>query len=191
MQLERSKIIEHIENLDLYIVSHGGVSSNYLVDYLELHNLNVKNNNLIGYQNSCHLPYKVVEDIPTLYIYGDVKNSIISQYRRNFLHVNATKIHLERDYDHEELSFFLKKFPKDPIGIKKQYENFKNTRNTHMLRYPFTKEELKKALRDFNINLNLDDFIIKKRKTSYLNMKIEDVILLSVLNAYDYDVFSP
>ena len=188
MITEKDKI-EYIKSLDLYILSHGGVGSNYLIDYLQEMGLSV-NKNLQLHQNTCHYSYKLVPDKKTIYMYGDIINSIISQYKRGILHINATKIHELRDYNHENLEYFLKRYPEDPIGIKKQINNLKNTKNTVFIEYPYNKDKLMNALKTLNLKINLENLNIKNRNTVF---KIEDlykydIILQKIIKVYiNYD----
>lgn len=183
----------YIKSLDLYILSHGGVGSNYLISYLQNKKLSVMTN-IILYQNTCHYSYKLVPDKKTIYLYGDIINSIISQYKRNVLHINATKIHELRDYNHENLVYFLKKYPDDPIGIKKQYYSLINSKNTISIKYPYDKDELKKAFKILNLKVELlNDIKIKNRKTVFNKEKNKEYvhknpILQKIIQAYiDFD----
>jgi hypothetical protein len=107
--------IQDLKNLikkqKIYLVSHGGVGSNSVRLFLR-RNLLISPNVTYLYDHlTAHYPYKLVEDIPTIYIYGDLVNSLISQYNREILHINANKIHYRRDHQHY------------PVGIKKQFLN--------------------------------------------------------------------
>ena len=177
--------INYIQSLDLHILSHGGVSSNYIADYLTNNGIIVQSN-IILHQNTCHYPYKLVPDIKTLYIYGDIYNAIISQYNRNLLHVNATKIHEMRDYDHKSLEYFIIKYPDDPIGIKKQLNNLKNTKNTAFLEYPYNIDTLNRAFTELNINIDFKDFIIKARTSTFDTTDLDHypIILQKIIRAY-------
>ena len=185
---EKDKI-EYINSLDLYILSHGGVGSNYLIDYLQERGLAVKTNIKL-YQNTCHYSYKLVPDKKTIYIYGNIIESIISQYKRGYLHVNATKIHKSRDYNHENLEYFIKNYPDDPIGIKKQINSLKNSKNTVFIEYPYDKDNLENAFKILNLKIDLKNFNIKNRNTI---LKIEDLhnydnILQNIIKVYiNYD----
>jgi len=175
----------HIEKLDLYIVSHGGVGSVYLTEYLESKGVNVRNNNvhrLWGY--AAHYPYQLSENTPTLYVYGDIKNSLISQYKRDWLAGNARKMHFGIKKEKiDTLKHFLDTFPSDPIGVWGQYHNWENAKNTLRIKYPWTKKDIKDALSQFSIEVFLDDFEIKRRETddSYV---VTDPVLAKILSVY-------
>lgn len=183
--LSREKELKnYINKLDLYIVSHGGVGSNY-IDYY-LYKKGIKTIIDPFYRDlTYHYPYKIDNNVKTLYIYGDFENAIISQYEKNILHVNATKIQLIRDYDHESLDFLLRYNRKDPIGIKRQYFNFINSKNTYALKYPFTQESLRNVLIKLGINIDISDFEIRNRKPHDIeNILKNNDTLRDIINIY-------
>ena len=53
----------------------------------------------------------------------------------------------------------------DPFLYKYQYENFKNSENTYLLKYPYTKKDLLKCFKYFDINISEDKIEIKNRET--------------------------
>jgi len=173
----------YIEKLDLYIVSHGGVGSNYLVNFLNSKNINVKYDQ-INYNNTCHYPYKLIEDKPTIFIYGDLPKSIISQYNKNFLHINGSKINMKKTKNFESLEYLIKNFPNDPIGIIKQFNNFKDTKNTIFVKYPFNRKTIKKSLSKLGFKgINFSDFKFNERKSK--NENITDQELLYIIKIYE------
>ena len=178
----------YIEKLDLYIVSHGGVGSVYLTEYLESKGIKVGANRgycIPQWQWSAHYPYQLSARTPTLYVYGDVKNSLISQYKRNWLAGNARKMHFGVKKEKiDTLKHFLDTFPSDPIGVWGQYHNWENAKNTLRIKYPWAKEDIEDALSRFSIKVPLDGFEIKRRQTdsSYV---VTDPILSKVLSIYN------
>ena len=180
--------IEYIKSLDLYILSHGGVGSNYLVDYLQKNGLSVKTDQSL-YAHTCHYSYKLVPNKKTIYLYGDIIQSLISQYKRGYLHINATKMH---NYDtqtackYHDLEYFLKNYPDDPIGIKKQFNNLKNSKNTILIEYPFDKNKLESALKILNLKVDLKNLNIKKRNTVFKKEDLckYDKILQKIIKIY-------
>jgi len=183
-------LIDYIDSLDVYILSPGGVGSNHITDFLLSHNFNVRPD-LLKCQDTCHYPYKLITDKKTIYLYGDVKNAITSQYKRKLLHYNATKVQLKRDYDHKTLEYFIKTFPDDPLGIKKQYNNLKNTPNTAMVKYPYTVNSMKEAFDKLDIIVNMDDFIVKDRMNYNITEEYynKHPILKQLLDIYEDLVF--
>ncbi len=154
----------YVKTLDLRIVSHGGVGSVYLTDYLNT-KLKVKTNQT-KYNETCHSPFPV--DVPTIFIYGDYQNAIISMYQRGMLNVNATKMHLDRDYDYKSLEWFIENYPKDPIGIKKIRLLYFNRACCTVLKYPFTKETVHKTLGSLGFDIDCSDIKIKPRKAHFI-----------------------
>ncbi len=151
----------YVKTLDLRIVSHGGVGSNYLVDYLTSKGLYVKGDQF-RYFETCHSPYVV--DVPTIFIYGDYVNAICSMYQRGCLNVNATKMHLDRDCDYPDLYWFLDNYPDDPIGIKSM--KYEYLYKANWIRYPYTKERIERMLKSCGFNIDCSDMVIKKRKSN-------------------------
>jgi len=183
-------LIDYIDSLDVYILSPGGVGSNYITDFLLSQNFNVRPD-LIKCQDTCHYPYKMLPHKKTIYLYGDVKNAVTSQYKRELLHYNATKLQLKRDYDHETLGYFIKTFPDDPLGIKKQYDNLKNTPNTAMVQYPYTVDSMKEAFDKLYLKVDMSDFIVKDRMNYNITEEYynKNPILKQLLNIYEDIVF--
>ena len=183
-------LIEYINNLDVYILSPGGVGSNHITDFLLSHNFNVRPD-LLKCQDTCHFPYKLIPDKKTIYLYGDVKNAVTSQYKRELLHYNATKLQLKRDYDHKPLEYFIETFPDDPLGIKKQYNNIKNTPNTVMVQYPYTVDSMKEVFHKLDITVDMSDFIVKDRMNYNITDEyyVKHPVLKQLLDIYEDIVF--
>ena len=79
-----------VDSIDLWVVSHGGVASNAICDFLENNGIRTrpKNYGLICHKK--HPGYSV--KVPILVVYGDFEMSIKSMDRRKFLTANATKM---------------------------------------------------------------------------------------------------
>lgn len=180
-----SKYKNYINSLDIYINSHGGVATNYLSEFLYSCGVNVnwKQNNLKMYQQTAHLSECLDDKTPTIHIYGDYANAIISMHRRNYLNINAFKIHysLSQDFALESfrgknnrfsLNHFLDKYPDDPIGFKKMKTNFSGLDNVFFLKYPYSLVDLQSAFNFLNINIGLDNFKIKQRSSCYQKQNI-------------------
>ena len=158
---EKSKAF--LENLDVYIVSHGGVSTNYIHDLLAKHKYRVGDKsppwNLL-----CHAPRPYSSIVKTLYIHGDYANAIVSQHKRNFLRMNMNKLRMEKQtgYSIEE---FIRRYPNDPMGIKEQFNNFVDKPNVWVLRYPYTKDELLRVFESMDLRIDPETVDIKPRQT--------------------------
>jgi hypothetical protein len=112
-------LVDYISSLDLYILSHGGIGSNALVDHLDQHSsltVKIKDNSKSRnkkakkkfYDYSCHLGNPVLVGLvrlpqqqqqhlllpripPTLVIIGDFYNAFCSMKRRGWLNMNIAK----------------------------------------------------------------------------------------------------
>jgi len=222
MRMDELKVIvpslqekqKHISKLDIHIVSHGGVASRYLAEYLQkkgivaaphytsVAHLNqpadrglliqyLQHPDVYNFQNTSHCATKLITNHPTIYVYGDIVNAIISQYNRGILHFNATKINLDRNYGWESLEYFIENFPNDPLGIKKQYAHFKGTPNTIFLEYPYDRDALKRTLKKLGHTVDVEDFMVKPRQTNYQehDMELDSVLkrIIKVYATYDFD----
>ena len=155
-----SDIIKYINSLDVWIVSHGGCGSNYIVDLLNENGYKVRDGPRRGaplYGVTCHLAY-IPQNINTkiLYIYGDIINSMCSQESRELLELNIKKLKKGHKNNDE----------KDPYNYLFQYENFYNDERVVKLKYPFTEESLNNVLNDLNLNLKKKP-VLKKRTKIY------------------------
>lgn len=175
--------INTLSSLDMNIVSHGGVGSNYLVDYLQKKGLKVRSDPTYGH--ICHYPRKLIPTQPCLYVYGDIPNAILSMHRRSYLITNMNKIRLGIADQTDRREPLLRQYPDDPIGIKDQIRNFQNTENTVMLRYPYTVKELEEALQKLGFHPDLSGFQVWKRRSEYQKgMVINDPYLRCILAPY-------
>lgn len=165
------KEIDYLNSLDVWIVSHGGCGSNYIVDLLDENGYKVRDaprKSAVLYGLTCHLAY-IPKNINTkiLYVYGDIINSMCSQKNRNLLKINIEK--LKKGHKNKD--------DKDPYNYLFQYNKFFNDERVVKLKYPFTEESLNEALKELNINLKKKP-VVKKRTRVYnkpYQKEIEDV----------------
>jgi len=139
-------------SLDVLIVSHGGVGSNFIANHLENHGIKIrgprKRQDSI-YTQTCHIAIKPEKiTVPFLYIYGDIVNSMCSQEARGLLRGNIEKLSQHHGNKDEE----------DPYNYLYQYNNFKDCVK---LRYPFKIEEIKECFEKLKLNIPLPE--IKER----------------------------
>lgn len=175
------KHIDYINSLDLYIVSHGGVGSNYIVRYLKSKGINTRYKGRL-YAETCHYPYKIDTITPSIYICGDIKNALCSQFNKDFLLVNAKKMHQK---DIKTLEHAIEMFPEDPIGIKKQFSNWEKATNNYILKYPYSKKDIQSILYKIGIDICIEDIQITPRN-SY---DITDPILEKIVATYiDFNI---
>lgn len=78
--------------------------------------------------------------------------------------------------------YFIDKYPTDPYGLKEQYSNFSKNPNTWMLKYPYTKEELQKVIREMGFTFNTDDIEVKERST---NVRTDFDTIVEIYHKYD------
>lgn len=179
-------IVNYLNNLDVYIVSSGGVSSNYINFYLKGKGLRV-GGHFDLWHFLCHSKKVYSNKVKTIYIYGDYENAIYSQYNRNILKLNMNKMHNSQN-DLLEIDHFIRTYPNDPTGYAEQYNNFKNNKNTWMLKYPYTKVELTNTIRSMGFVFPTVDIKIKQRTTK--TPKSKNVDLDNIINIYKkYDPY--
>lgn len=171
---------QYVLNLDLYIVSHGGVGTEYMVSYLK-HKRIICKLDAKCYKRVTHYAYPLCDKTPTLYIHGDYLNAIMCLYKKHLLIPIANNIHQTSS---SSLKMLIDHDIDDPVGIKKQYSNFKNRDNVYMLKYPYSMQELQNALQYLNINVDVSDLQIRERntkKSEYVNC---DKDLKQILSVY-------
>jgi len=158
--MEQQQLKEFIETLDVYIVSHGGVASNALNSFLQSKGIRCGYSDLptAMYYYFCHYPAPLTNKTPCIYIHGDYTRSIISQYKRNILSLNAKKmqgIDLEKKMTLKEL---IHKNPADPLGIWNQKKNFQGASNTWCLEYPFHSNDLDRIFKEMGLEVDVSTF---------------------------------
>jgi len=177
--LSKDDIIKYLESLDVYVVSSGGLSSNYINDYFKKKGLKVGEHGGLWGRELCHTKTVYTDKTKTLCIYGDWKNALHSQQKRGLSEGNINKIHGTKG---QSLKYFIDKYPTDPYGLKEQYSNFSKNPNTWMLKYPYTKEELQKVIREMGFTFNTDDIEVKERST---NVRTDFDTIVEIYHKYD------
>ena len=155
------------EDLDIWVVSHGGVASNVICNYLEERGLRTRPENygLICHKQHPGTPVKV----PILVLYGDYEAAIRSMARRTYLSANATKMRFGLDIPELSLRRLIGSFPEDPLGIIGFLNSFKNAKedgldDIEFLRYPFTNQDTEAALARLGLDVNMNTFVLRERK---------------------------
>lgn len=171
------KILKDLNNLDLLIVSHGGVGSNFIADHLEEHGVKIRGKNGRRselYRETCHMAQKPKGlTTPILYIYGDIVNSMCSQHSRKLLSTNINKLKIDHNNSDK----------KDPYNYLYQYENFKDCVK---IRYPFKQDELKECFKKLKLNVPLPE--IKER--SVIHQRPYPKIVQIGVDAYEGTILS-
>tara|TARA_B100001971_G_scaffold178386_1_gene173270 strand:- start:1596 stop:2342 length:747 start_codon:yes stop_codon:yes gene_type:complete len=179
------------KDLDIWIVSHGGVASNAICDYLEKTGLRTRPEN---YGLICHKQHPGAPlNIPILVLYGDYDAAIKSMARRKYLSANATKMRFGLDIPELSLRRLISSFPEDPLGIIGFLNSFKIAKedgldDIEFLRYPFTNQDAKAALARLGLDVSMDAFVLRKRK---INPKAMSSDIMELLEKYDGLEFNP
>ena len=155
------------EDLDIWVVSHGGVASNVICNYLEERGLRTRPENygLICHKQHPGTPVKV----PILVLYGDYEAAIRSMARRTYLSAIATKLRFGLDIPELPLRRLIGSFPEDPLGIIGFLNSFKNAKedgldDIEFLQYPFTNQDTEAALARLGLDVNMNTFVLRERK---------------------------
>ena len=77
-------------NMDVWINSFGGCASNFLSHKLE--NVGLKTRTNEWKNEYCHYPYPKDLGIPIIYLYRDMRHSLLSQEKRKFAELNYRKL---------------------------------------------------------------------------------------------------
>ena len=171
-------IIKNLSN-KIWLVSHGGVGSEYLTKQLNIKYPKFK----IGSRpfKGCvvHFPYPVKTG-PKLciYLYGDIYNSIISQTPRHY--DNSKKLHNDENYpEFHTIDDILKHSSSDPFGITNQIKNFMSMEVDYpiiLLKYPLKKHSIR-ILEKF-LGQKIDyNFKKRKSKLEFLDKKDKDKLI--------------
>jgi hypothetical protein len=95
------RLQKHVNSLDIYVVSHGGVGSNAFIDYMEQNtSFHAKGDDEEMYRESCHLgspvwvPLVRQQATPTLVLMGDFWRALCSMQKRKWLPMNIAKASL-------------------------------------------------------------------------------------------------
>ncbi len=146
-------------NLDLMVISTGGVATTSLINYLKLYKKVNDENDKDGYKHLSRFPFVDNNKLKIIYIYGEYEKIYNSLKRRNIFQEQMVKLgcpfcyllrgRLER--------FFFK------ICIDKQIKSFKDKDNVFVLEFDEIwekKEQLKKFLEIENNNF-IENFPLK------------------------------
>lgn len=161
----------YLNTLDVYVVSHGGVSSNYINDLLARHGYRTGKHDEL-WNTLAHAIRPHSNNVKTLYIHGDYEQAIASQNYRNILGMNMNKIR-NGTCKGNTMDEFISMYPDDPMGIKAQYYNFVGQPNVWTLKYPYTKEQLIRLFQSMKLKINPNTIKIKPRDTHIIPERIK------------------
>ena len=141
----KPKRISKDMNLDLLIVSTGGVATTTLISYLKLYKKVNDENDGDGYKHLNKFPLIFKENFKILYIYGNYEKIYNSLKRRNIFQSQMVKLGCPLCYLlRGSIERFFFKF-----CINKQIKQFRSKKNVYVLKFENiweNKEELKKFL---------------------------------------------
>ncbi|MAY13338.1 MAG: hypothetical protein CMB21_06015 [Euryarchaeota archaeon] len=177
------------DDMDVWVVSHGGVASNALCDHMEAQGIRTRPEN---YGLICHKQHPGISvGKPILIIHGDYLDSIRSMDRRNFLTVNAAKMHLGINAPEIPLSRFLQSFPEDPVGISTFLESFRMAKKNGLdkvafLRYPYSNQEALAAFSQLGVNIDMNGFELRERKKKFSRRSKDVQLILEIYDQFDF-----
>jgi len=174
-----------IGDIDIWVVSHGGVASNAICDHLESQGIRCRPAN---YGLICHKQHPGGKlGIPILVIHGDYLDAIKSMDRRKYLTANASKMLLGIDAPEIPLKRFLNSYPEDPIGFKVFLESFKDSEDeVYFLEYPYSNEQASIAFKELGLNVDLSNFALRERKRKWGRRTPEVQKILDVYSDFEF-----
>ena len=147
-------------DLDLLIVSTGGVATTTLINYFKLYKKVNDENDKDGYKHLNKFPFIFKENLKILYIYGNYEKIYNSLKRRNIFQSQMVKLGCPLCYLlRGSIERFFFKF-----CINKQIKEFRSKKNVYALKFENiweNKEELKRFL-EIDNNDFVKNFPLKK-----------------------------
>ena len=178
------------EEMDLWVVSHGGVASNAICDFLETKQIRTRPDN---YGLICHKKHPLTSvNLPILVIFGDFESAIRSMDRRSFLTANATKMRYGMDLPEVSMNRLIETKRDDPLGIAEFLESFEHASKTGLdrvefLRYPYTNAQAQECLSRLGFDVDFEGFALRGRKRKFGLVSKEVKQLLEVYEDYDFE----
>ena len=147
------KSISKNSNIDLLVVSPGGVATTTLINYFKLYKKVNDENDGDGYKHLNKFPSIAKVDLKILYIYGNYEKIYNSLKRRNIFQSQMVKLGCPLCYLLRGVveKFFFK------ICIDKQIKEFREKNNVYTLKFENIWENLEELKRFLEIEN--DDFI--------------------------------
>jgi len=178
------------DQMDVWIVSHGGVASNAICDYLQEQGLRTRPEN---YHLICHKQHPGTPlGIPIVVVYGDYESAIRSMHRRGFLEANATKLRFGMNLPEVSLKRLLSNYPDDPMAIKQFLSSFKKAKDSgidsiQFLKYPYDINAAKTAFENLGLSLDLSTFNLRDRKKNWRRTSTEVNKIIEIYNEYNFE----
>lgn len=178
--ITENEISNNLKHLP-WLVSHGGVGSEYLTKILNITYKKYKTTTSNKPFKGCivHYPYPIKTG-PSIciYIYGDIYNSIISQIPRHY--DNPSKLHNNINYPHfYNLDELLNHTSSDPFGIYNQICNFMYNKVNYpiiLLKYGFSNKYIPLLEKLLQKSINYK-FINRKSTFETLNNNIKSMLM--------------
>lgn len=155
------------QKMDVWINSFGGCASNFLSHKLESVSLRTRTNE--WKHTYCHYPYPKDLGIPIVYLYRDMRTSLISQERRKFVEINYGKL---------TMTNFTTAVDYHPIKLLgsmfHQFMNFIHCEDKNLL--ILHKDELftQDGVNALNKHLGTNFDVFEEEKTKYVRDEEED-----------------
>jgi hypothetical protein len=178
------------DQMDVWIVSHGGVASNAICDYLQEQGLRTRPEN---YHLICHKQHPGVPlGIPIVVVYGDYESAIRSMHRRGFLEANATKLRFGMNLPEVNLKRLLSNYPEDPLGIKQFLSSFKEAKDSDLdsiqfLKYPYDINAAKVVFDNLGLPVDLSTFELRDRKKNWRRTSTEVSKIIDIYKKYSFE----
>ena len=178
-----------VDSIDLWVVSHGGVASNAICDFLENNGIRTRPKN---YGLICHKkhPGNSIK-VPILVVYGDFEMSIKSMDRRKFLTANATKMRYGMDIPEINLKRLIETNPDDPMGIIEFLDSFKLAKERKLdeiefLQYPYNNNDAEEKLKKLGFVVDFTDFALRERRKKFGIISKEVKLLLEIYKQLNF-----
>lgn len=178
-----------VDSIDLWVVSHGGVASNAICDFLELKGIRTRPEN---YGLICHKKHPGESiNVPILVVYGDFGFAIKSMDRRNYLTANATKMRYGMDIPEIKLKRLIETNPDDPMGIIEFLNSFKIAKDKEIdkiefLQYPYNNKDAEEKLKKLGFEIEFNDFLLRDRKKKFGLISKEVKYLLDIYEELNF-----
>lgn len=171
-----------LKDIDIYITSHGGVGTTFLIDYIANHK---KVNDSSSFKNNLvkHLPKpprQFGKNLKIIYVFGDPVLATLSLFQRNYAYLQCHKNgSYSKIYKETSLDEYISS-KQDKLALTKNFfEWSKNPTTAPILYINYSKIwQYKYLIADFIEvpNSSFHDFPIFQERSSSLNMLTENQI---------------
>ena len=148
------------QKMDVWINSFGGCASNFLSHKLE--NVGLKTRTNEWRNEYCHYPYPKDLGIPIIYLYRDMRHSLLSQEKRKFEELNYRKL---------TMTNFVTALDYEPIkmlgSMFHQFMNFIHCEDKNLLILHKNELFTKEGIKALNNHLGTTFDVFKEEKPLY------------------------